>query len=57
MPLHHRKTSTHSLKNVLNAGDLEALVALDASDAFLMARNGPARGIAKFAMPSLNMSL
>lgn len=29
----------------LNSGDLDALVALYASDGFLMARSGPARGI------------
>ena len=31
----------------LNSGDLDALVALYASDGFLMARSGPARGISE----------
>ncbi len=39
----------------LNSGDLDALVALYAFGAFLMARSGPARGIS--AILSLTMLL
>ena len=34
-------------EQALNSGDLDALVALYASDGFLMARSGPARGISE----------
>ena len=34
-------------ERALNSGDLDALVALYASDGFLMARSGPARGISE----------